>query len=140
MHLIRVVLALAAAALASAAAAQQAAPAPGYKIGIVNANRVIRDSKVSKDMYGKIEAEFKKREKEIEGGPKGEIERRKAALAEDTDNRRAEALKQFIEKANATIRRIAVAEKFDIVFLDAAYANPRIDLTDKVIREIDAGR
>ena len=140
MNLIRFVLALAAVALAAAAAAQQPVPAAGYKIGIVNANRVIRDSKVSKDMYARIEAESKKREKEIEGGPKGEIERRRAALADDTDLRRAEALKQFIDKANATIRRIAVAEKFDIVFLDAAYANARIDLTDKVIREIDAGR
>ena len=140
MNLIRVVLALATVALATAAVAQQPAPASVYKIGIVNANRVIRDSKVSKEMYAKIEAEFKKREKEIEGGPKGEIERRKAALAEDTELRRAEALKQFVDRANATIRRIAVAEKFDVVFLEAAYANARIDLTDKVIKEIDAGR
>ena len=128
-----------AAVMATAAAAQKPAPIE-YKIGIVNAQRVIKDSRVSKDMYQKLEADFKKREKEIEGGPKADIERRKAALNEDMDQRRADALKQFIDKANATIKRIAVAEKFDVVFLDAAYANARIDLTDKVIKEIDAGR
>jgi outer membrane protein len=130
---------LAALVMAAPAAAQQPAAA-GDKIGIVNANRVMKDSRVSKEMYKSIEAEAKKREREIEAGPKGEIERRKALLAEDMALRREDALKQFIEKTNAAIRRIALAEKFDIVFLDAAYAHARIDLTDKVIKEIDAGK
>ncbi len=125
--------------VAASAAAQQASPA-GDKVGVVNANRVMKDSRVSKEMYKNLEAEFKKREREIEAGPKADIERRKAVLAEDAAQRREDAVKQFIEKTNAAIRRIAVAEKFDIVFLDAAYVNARIDLTDKVIREIDAGR
>ncbi len=139
MKLFRIALMLAAAVMTTAAAAQQPAPAE-YKIGIVNTPRVLRDSRVSKDMYNAIEADFKKREKEIEGGPKADIERRKAALYDDMNLRRSDALKQFIDRTNATIKRIAVAEKFDVVFLEAAYANARIDLTDKVIKEIDAGR
>jgi len=126
-----------AALMATPAAAQQPA---GDKIGVVNTQRVLRDSRVSKDMYKSLEADFKKREREIEGGPKADIERRKAALAEDMNVRRQDALQQFIEKTNAAIRRIAVAEKFDIVFFEAAYANARIDLTEKVIKEIDAGK
>ena len=35
------------------------------------------------------------------------------------------------------IRQIAESEKYDIIFQEAAYANPRIDITDKVIKALD---
>ena len=54
--------------------------------------------------------------------------------------RRDEEQKQIIIRINDIVRRIAVAEKFDAVFLDAVYFNTRIDMTDKVIKELDAGR
>lgn len=127
------------AAAAGTAAAQQPAPAVS-KIGFVSTERVLRDSRASQQVQKGLEAEFQKREREIAGGPKGDIEKRMSGLAEDMNLRREDALKQFIEKTNGTIRRIAEAEKFDIVFLEAAYANARIDLTDKVIKELDAGR
>ena len=44
----------------------------------------------------------------------------------------------MIEQANRIIRQIAEAEKYDIIFQEAAYANPRIDITDKVIKALDA--
>jgi len=56
------------------------------------------------------------------------------------NQRRDDALRRLILKTNDIIRRIAEAEKFDVVFLEAAYHNARIDLTDKVIKELDAGR
>jgi len=42
-----------------------------------------------------------------------------------------------LEQANRAIRQIAEQEKYDIIFQDAVYANPRIDLTDKVIKALD---
>jgi outer membrane protein len=36
------------------------------------------------------------------------------------------------------VRQIAESEKFDIIFQEAVYASPRIDITDKVIRAIDS--
>ena len=51
-----------------------------------------------------------------------------------------EALKQIVDDANAIIRRIAEEEKFDAVFVEAAYANPGIDITAKVIKALDAAR
>ena len=126
-------------ALAQQPAAPAAAPA-GYKIGYVNTERVMKNSRVSQQAAKGMEAEFQKREKEIAAGPAAEAERRRAALNEDFGARRDEAIKQFIDKANDVIRRIAEAEKFDAVFLEAAYASNRIDITDKVIKALDAGR
>ncbi|HTM61709.1 MAG TPA: OmpH family outer membrane protein, partial [Burkholderiales bacterium] len=42
--------------------------------------------------------------------------------------------------ANRVIRQIAEQEKYDIIFQDAVYASPRIDLTDKVIKSLDSGK
>ena len=35
------------------------------------------------------------------------------------------------------IRQIAEQEKYDIIFQDAVYANPRIDITERVIKALD---
>ena len=43
----------------------------------------------------------------------------------------------MVEQANRVIRQIAEAEKYDIIFQDAVYANPRIDITDKVIKTLE---
>lgn len=125
--------------MAGPLAAQQPAPAVS-KIGFVNTARVLHDSHATRLVRENLEAEFQRREREIADGPKDEIERRRIALAEDINRQREDALKQFVEKANRIIRRIAEAEQFDVVFLEAAYFNARIDITDKVIKEFDAGR
>ena len=43
----------------------------------------------------------------------------------------------MLEQANRAIRAIADQEKYDIIFQDAVYANPRIDLTDRVIKTLE---
>jgi len=130
---------LAAIVLAAPAVAQQ--PAPGAtRFGFVNTERLLSDSRTSQQVSKTLEAEFQKRDKEIAAGPKDQVERRRAALNEDLNARRADALKQFIERSNRMIKRVAEAEKIDIVFIAAYYANARIDITDKVIKELDSGR
>ena len=119
------------------AAAQDPA---GYKIGFVSTERVLRDSRASQKAVKELEADFKKRGTEIASAPAGERERRGAALTEDMNLRRDEALRQFIDRTNAIVRRIAEAEKFDAVFFEAAFASKRIDLTDRVIKAVDAER
>ena len=44
---------------------------------------------------------------------------------------------QVVEQANRVIRQVAEAEKYDIIFQDAVYASPRIDITDKVIKALE---
>lgn len=84
-------------------------------------------------------AERQKRERDA-GELARDIERRRTAFAEDVNQRREEAMKQLIEKTNGIIRRIAEQQKFDIVFVEAAYANARIDITDQVIKALDSER
>ena len=133
---------LAAALLAVAAGSAQAQqPAPAsYKIGFVSTERILRDSRTAQQLQKGVEAEFAKRAKDIEAGPKADIERRKAALADDMNMKRDDLLKLFVDKTNGIIRRVAEAEKFDAVFLEAAYHSTRIDITDRVIKAVDSER
>lgn len=128
-------------AAASGTAAAQQKPAPaGYKVGFVDMTRVLGTSRASRDIQQRLEAELQKRTKEIEAGPKADVERRKMALAGDMNLRRGDMLKQFIDRTNGIIRRIAIAGKYDAVFVEAIYVDVQIDITDKVIKELDAGR
>ena len=64
--------------------------------------------------------------------------RRQREFREDLNQRRNEELAAVVERANRVIRQIAEAEKFDIIFQEAVYASSRIDITDKVIRSLNA--
>jgi outer membrane protein len=66
-----------------------------------------------------------------------DFQRKQREFREDLNQRRNEELAQVVEQANRVIRQIADQEKYDIIFQDAVYANPRIDITDKVIRALN---
>ena len=76
------------------------------------------------------------REREF-GDLNREFQRKQREFREDLNSRRNEELAQVVEQANRVIRQIAEAEKYDIIFQDAVYANPRIDITDKVIKTLE---
>jgi len=83
-------------------------------------------------------AEGQRRTKERELGELDrEFQRKRREFQEDLNQRRNEELAQVLEQANRAIRLIAEQEKYDIIFQDAVYANPRIDITDKVIKSLD---
>ena len=69
-----------------------------------------------------------------------DFQRKQREFREDLNQRRNEELAQVVEQANRVIRQIAEQEKFDIIFQDAVFASPRIDITDKVIKALDAGK
>jgi len=66
-----------------------------------------------------------------------DFQRKRREFQEDLNQRRNEELAQVLEQANRAIRLIAEQEKYDIIFQDAVYANPRIELTDKVIKALE---
>ena len=66
-----------------------------------------------------------------------DFQRKQREYREDVNQRRNEELSGVIDQANRIIRQIAEQEKYDIIFQEAAYANPRIDITDKVIKAMD---
>ena len=67
-----------------------------------------------------------------------DFQRKRREFQEDLNARKNEELQQVILRANKVIRDIAVAEKYDFIFQEAVYVNPRNDITDKVIRALSA--
>ena len=144
MKLFSLGLMIAAAVMATTAAAQQPAakPPPGPasgKVGYVNPERVMLLSRSTRKSKQDLDDKYQRLVKEIDAGPKDQIERRRIALDEDIGVQREDALKLFFEKTNRIIRHIAMEENFDIVFLEAVYASALVDLTERVIKEFDAG-
>ena len=67
-----------------------------------------------------------------------EFERKKVLYTEDLEQRRNEAMGQVIEQANRAVRQVAEQGNYDIIFQEAAYMSQRVDITDQVIRALDA--
>lgn len=139
------------------------------KIGFVNTERVLRDAVPAQRAQKKLEADFKKRDRDLAAmaeqlkAMQDEIERRSVTLSdsqrrakerefaelnrefqrkqrefrEDLNQRRNEQLAKVVDQANRVIRSIAEQEELDVVIQDAVYANPRIDITDKVIKALE---
>jgi outer membrane protein len=82
------------------------------------------------------EAERRNKEREF-GELNKDFQRKQREFREDLNQRRNEELAAVLERANRTIKAIAEAEKYDIIFQEAVYASPRIDITDKVIKALE---
>lgn len=85
------------------------------------------------------ESERGKRERELAEASR-EFQRKQREFREDLNQRRNEELAGVLERANRAVKQIAEAEKYDIIFQEAVYASPRIDITDKVIKSLDDGK
>ena len=78
-----------------------------------------------------------RRTKERELGELGrELQRRQRDFREELNQRRNEELSVVLEQANRAVRQIAETEKYDMVFQEAVWVNPRIDITEKVIKAL----
>lgn len=67
-----------------------------------------------------------------------EFQRMQREYREDLNLRRNQELAALLERANRIIRQIAEAEKFDLIVQEAVYRNPRIDITDRVLKALAA--
>ena len=65
-----------------------------------------------------------------------DFQRKQREFREDLNQRRNEELAAVLDRANRSIKQIAESEDYDIIFQEAVYANPRIDITDKVIKTL----
>src|SRR5262245_45582716 len=85
------------------------------------------------------EAQRRTRERDF-GEMNRDFQRKQREFREDLNQRRNEELAQVVQQANGVIRQIAEQEKYDIIFQDAVFASPRIDITEKVIKALEAGK
>ncbi|MEH3086766.1 MAG: OmpH family outer membrane protein [Xylophilus ampelinus] len=67
-----------------------------------------------------------------------EFQRKRREFQEDLNTRKNEELQQVLERANRVVRQVAEAEKYDVVLQEAVYINPKYDITDKVIKALNA--
>ncbi len=61
-----------------------------------------------------------------------------AAFADDLNARRSADVQSLLNQADAAVDKLARQRHLSVVFQSAVYVNPRIDLTDAVIRAMDA--
>ncbi len=148
-----------------------AAPAQAQelKIGYVNSERVLRDSNPAKAAQTKLEAEFAKRDRELNDlGTKlkaaadklekdapttaenernrrqrelieqdRDLQRKRREFQEDLAQRKNEELATVVERANKVIKQIFDSEKYDVILQEVVFAGPRVDITDKVIKQLN---
>jgi outer membrane protein len=69
-----------------------------------------------------------------------EFQRRQREFQEDLNSRKQEELQRVIDRANGVIKQVAESEKYDLILQEAVYANPRLDITDKVIKALNASK
>jgi outer membrane protein len=86
-------------------------------------------------------SESERRTKEREFGEQNrEFQRKQREFREDLSQRQNDEMATILERVNKTIKQIAEAEKYDIVFQEAVWASPRIDITDKVLKALADGK
>lgn len=157
-------------ALWTLALAVTPAVAQELKLGYVNSERVLRDSAPAKAAQAKLEAEFGRRERELNDlrnrlksaadrfekdapalpetektrrqrelvDQERDLQRKQREFQEDLNQRKNEELAAVVERANRVIRQIFETEKYDAILQEVVFAGPRVDITDKVIRALNA--
>ena len=67
-----------------------------------------------------------------------ELQRKRREFQEDLNARKNEELAAVLERANKVVKQVAETEKYDIILDQAVYINPKHDITDKVIKALNA--
>ena len=139
------------------------------RIGVVNSERIFKDSNMAKASQTRLQNEFAKREKELRDDAQKiktaaekldkeaavmtdtervrrqreladadrELQRKQREFTEDVNQRSFEERSKIAQKANQALKIVAEARKSDLIVQEAAYVNPRIDVTDEVIKALN---
>lgn len=67
-----------------------------------------------------------------------DFQRRRREFQEDLNARKNEEQQMVVERANRAVKQVAESEKYDVIFQEAVYIHPKHDITDKVIRVLNA--
>ncbi len=142
------------------------AEAADFHIGVVDTERILRESEQAVRAEKKIEKEFSVRDQEIkklikqvkesqeslekEGGKISDstrrikerelanlnlqLQTRQREFREDLNLRKNEELAQVLAKADKAIKAIAESDEYDVILQESVYHNPRVDITDKVLK------
>lgn len=67
-----------------------------------------------------------------------DLQRKRREFQEDLNARKNEEMQQVFERATKTVKLVAENEKYDVILQEAVYINPKHDITDKVIKALNA--
>ncbi len=93
--------------------------------------------KLEKDAPTLAESERARRQRELVDQDR-EIQRKRREFQEDLNQRKNEELAAVVDRANKVIKQIFDQEKYDLIIQEVIFAGPRIDITDKVIKALNA--
>ena len=93
--------------------------------------------KLEREALTLSEADRVRRERDLSDQDR-EIQRKRREYQEDLSQRKNEELNAVVERANKVIKQIFETEKYDLILQEAVFAGPRIDITDKVIKALNA--
>ncbi|MCS4533876.1 OmpH family outer membrane protein [Neisseria sp. CSL10203-ORH2] len=138
------------------------------KLGFINTERVYRESRQAQNIQKTLEKEFSSRhealeqlrrkgesvEKTLASGKLSGADREKtvrelnelvrqyrvqqAQLAEEYNLRRNEEFASLQQNANQVIIELAKKEGYDLILQDVIYVNSKYDITDSVIKSMNA--
>ena len=93
--------------------------------------------KLEKDSPTLSDSERGRRQRELVEQDR-DFQRKRREFQEDLAQRKNEELATVVERANRVIRQIFETEKYDLILQEAVFAGPKIDITDKVIKALNA--
>ncbi|MDX8385455.1 MAG: OmpH family outer membrane protein [Gallionella sp.] len=138
-------------------------------VGVVNLERVVRESVPAMKAEKRIEKEFYTRDQELKklmneardlqltlekkaetltdserrskerelSALSTDLQRMQREFGEDLNLRKNEELATVLELSNKAIQAIAETGKYDLILQEAVYRNPKLDITDEVIRYLE---
>jgi outer membrane protein len=93
--------------------------------------------KLDKDAPTLSEAQRNTRQKQLVEQDR-DFQRKRREFQEDLSVRKNEELQQVLERANKVVKQVAEAEKYDVVLQEVVYINPKHDITEKVLKVLNA--
>ena len=102
------------------------------------ANRLKAASdRLDKDSPTLSETERVRRQRELVDQDR-ELQRKRREFQEDLSQRKNEELGAVVERTNRVIKQIFETEKYDLILQEAVFWSPKVDITDKVIKALNA--
>ena len=95
--------------------------------------------KLEKDAPTLSEAQRTSRQKQLTDQDR-DFQRKRREFQEDLNVRKNEELQIVLERANKVVKQVAEAEKYDYVLQEAVYVNPKHDITEKVLKVLNAAK
>ena len=93
--------------------------------------------KLEKDAPTLPEAERSRRQRELVDQDR-ELQRKRREFQEDLNQRKNEEVAAVVDRANKVIKQIFEGEKYDLILQDVVFASAKVDITDKVIKALNA--